>query len=389
MEEIDMSEPSLSEMEEKIAELAASIDPVDQQAMDEAAARQVTLAKVPGSLGKLEDISIKLAGIAGKVKDIDVTKQCIAIFSADNGVVKTGVASAPQSVTQSQTINFTRRITGMSSQARYFGIDVLVTDMGVAGEIPEALYTDSMLTGEGRIPVQIVNRSLGRGTQDLSVGPAMTREQAMKAILTGFEAADAMKEAGVTLCGIGEMGIGNTTTSSCLLEALTGLPAEDLVGRGGGLNNEGLAEKVRIVGERGAAAADLDPIDKLAEVGGFDICAMAGCFLGAAKNHIPAVIDGFISITAACMAKEFNPNVTQYMFASHKSKEIGYIAAIERLGLEPMFDLGMRLGEGSGCPVAFKIIEAAEAAMSIMKTLAEGAVDAEYLEEIKRGHYLD
>ena len=185
------------------------------------------------------------------------------------------------------------------------------------------------------------------------------------------------------------MGIGNTTTSSCLLEALTGLPPEDLVGRGGGLNNEGLAEKVKIVGERGAAAADLDPIDKLAEVGGFDICAMVGCFLGAAKNHIPAVIDGFISIAAACMAQEFNPNVTEYMFASHKSKEIGYIAAIERLGLEPMFDLGMRLGEGSGCPIAFKIIEAAEASMSLMKTLAEGAIDAEYLEEIKRGHYLD
>ena len=198
MEEIYMSELSVEEMEVKVAELAAAIDPVDTQAMDAARDRQVTLAKVPGSLGKLEDISIKLAGISGKVKDIDVTKQCIAIFSADNGVVKTGVASAPQSVTQSQTMNFTRRITGMSSQARYFGIDVLVTDMGVADEIPEALYTDKMLTEEGKIPVQIVYRSLGKGTQDLSVGPAMTREQALRAILTGFEAADAMKEAGVT-----------------------------------------------------------------------------------------------------------------------------------------------------------------------------------------------
>ena len=376
-------------MEEEIAKLAAGIDPADKAAMQEAADRQVTLAKVPGSLGKLEDISIKIAGITGKVKDNDVTKQCIAIFSADNGCVKEGVASAPQSVTQSQTINFTRRITGMSSQARYFGIDVLVTDMGVAGEIPDALYTDKMLTEDGKIPIQIVNRSLRNGTSDLAVGPAMTREEAMKAILTGFEAADAAKEAGVTLLGIGEMGIGNTTTSSCLLEALTGLPAADLVGRGGGLNDEGLAAKVKIVGERGKAAADLDPIDKLAEVGGFDIAAMVGCYLGAAKNHIPTVIDGFISIAAACMANEFNPTVTDYMFASHKSKEVGYIAAIERLGLEPMFDLGMRLGEGSGCPVAFKIIEAAEASMSIMKTLAEGAIDAEYLEEIKRGNYLD
>lgn len=379
----------MEDMEEKIAELCAGIEPPDKAAMKEAEDRQVTLAKVPGSLGKLEDISVKLAGITGKVKDNDVTKQCIAIFSADNGCVKEGVASAPQSVTQSQTINFTRRITGMSSQARYFGIDVLVTDMGVAGEIPEALYTDSMLTEDGKIPIQIVNRSLGNGTRDLAEGPAMTREETLRAMLTGFEAADAMKKAGVTLCGIGEMGIGNTTTSSCLLEALTGLPAEDLVGRGGGLNDEGLAAKVKIVGECGSAAKDLDPIDKIAAVGGFDIAAMTGCFLGAARNHIPAVIDGFISITAACMAQELNPAVTDYLFASHKSKEIGYLAAIERLGLQPMFDLGMRLGEGSGCPIAFKIIEAAESSMSIMKTLAEGAIDAEYLEEIKRGNYLD
>lgn len=373
--------------EEWIQKRISEICPPDETAMEEARERQIVLAKVPGSLGKLEDYSIKLAGITGKVTGNDLKKQCVAIFSADNGVVVEGVASAPQSVTQSQTINFTRRITGVSSQARYFGIDLLVTDMGNALEIPQDLYTDKMLTEEGTIPVKIVNRSLGKGTKNLAKEPAMTREQAVTAIATGFEAADAMAAAGVQLAGIGEMGIGNTTTSSCLLAALTDVSAEDLVGRGGGLNNEGLAAKVRIVAEAGARCRSMDPIDKLANVGGFDIAAMVGCFLGCAAHRIPVVIDGFISITAACMAKEFSPLVTSYMFASHKSAEIGYITAMDRLGLTPMFDLGMRLGEGSGCPIAFKVLEASEAAMTLMKTLAEASIDAEYLEEIKKGNF--
>lgn len=373
--------------EEKVLALAGSIDEPDQAAISAAKERQSVLAKVPGSLGKLEDISVKIAGITGKVKDNDVRKQCVAIMCADNGVVAEGVASAPQSVTLCQTINFTRRITGVSSQARYFGIDLLVTDVGVAMDIPEDLYTDEMNTSDGGIPIQIVNRRLANGTRDLAVEPAMTREQAVKAILVGFEAADAMKNAGVQLCGIGEMGIGNTTTSSCLLGAITGISAEDIVGRGGGLNNEGLQTKYRIVAEATKRCASMDTLDKLANVGGLDICAMTGAFLGAARNHIPVVIDGFISIVAACMARELNPMVTNYMFASHKSKEIGYVAAMERLGLAPMFDLGMRLGEGSGCPVAFKVIEASCAHMSLMKTLAEGSIDDGYLDEIRKGNF--
>jgi nicotinate-nucleotide--dimethylbenzimidazole phosphoribosyltransferase len=244
-----------------------------------------------------------------------------------------------------------------------------------------------MLTEKGEIPIQIVNRRLANGTKNLADEPAMTREQAARAMLIGFEAADAMKKAGIQLCGLGEMGIGNTTTSSCLLGALTGVSAEDLVGRGGGLNNEGLETKIRIVREATRRCADMDALDKLANVGGFDICAMTGAYLGAAKNHMPVVIDGFISIVAACMAREFNPLATSYMFASHKSMEIGYVTAMERLGLKPMFELGMRLGEGSGCPIAFKVIEAACAHMSLMKTLAEGSIDDGYLDEIRKGNF--
>lgn len=372
------------ENEKKLYELIGKIPPVDEKAIAEARDRQAYLAKPPGSLGTLEDISVKIAGITGKAVGNDVTKQCIAVMSADNGVVEEGVASAPQSVTLSQTINFTRRYTGVSSMAKYFGIDLLVTDVGVAMEIPKELYTDSMLTEDGRIPVKIVNRRIANGTRNLAKEPAMTREQAVEAMLIGFEAADAAKRSGAQLFGIGEMGIGNTATSSALLSALTGAKAEDLVGRGGGLNDEGLSKKVKIVKDAVNMYCMSDPIDKLANIGGFDICAMVGAFLGAAVNRMPVVIDGFISIVAACYARELNPRVVDYMFASHKSYEIGYTIAMDRLGLRPMFDLSMRLGEGSGCPIAFKIIETAVATMNIMKTLEEAAIDADYLEEIRR-----
>lgn len=370
--------------EKRLYKLIGSIPSVNEKAIKEARDRQAYLAKPPGSLGALEDISVKIAGITGKAVGNDVTKQCIAVMSADNGVVAEGVASAPQSVTLSQTINFTRRYTGVSSMAKYFGIDLLVTDVGVAMEIPQELYTDSMLTEDNKIPVRIVNRRIANGTKNLAKEPAMTREQAVEAMLIGFEAADAAKKSGAQLFGIGEMGIGNTTTSSALLSALTGAKAEDLVGRGGGLNDEGLNKKVQVVRDAVNMYCMSDPIDKLANVGGFDICAMVGAFLGAAVNRMPVVVDGFISIVAACYAKELNPKVVDYMFASHKSFEIGYQIAMDRLGLKPMFDLSMRLGEGSGCPIAFKIIETAIASMNIMKTLDEASIDGDYLEEIRR-----
>lgn len=370
--------------EKQLFQIIGQIEPLDEAAMAEAKNRQDYLAKPPGSLGRLEDISIRIAGITGKPVGNLVDKQCIAIMSADNGVVAEGVASAPQSVTLSQTINFTRRYTGVSSMAKYFGIDLLVTDVGVAMEIPEALYTKDMLTEDGKIPVKIVNRRIANGTGNLAKEAAMTRSQAIHAILIGIEAAEAMKKAGIQLFGVGEMGIGNTTTSSALLSALTGLKAEQVVGRGGGLNDEGLALKIKIVDDAVNSWCMGDPIEKLAKVGGFDICAMVGAFLGAGIYRMPVVIDGFISVVAACYAKELNPLVTEFMFASHKSHEIGYTAAIERLRLMPMFDLDMRLGEGSGCPIAFKTIEAAIAAMNLMKTLEEASIDGDYLEEIRR-----
>ena len=358
---------------------------LDQTAVKEAEARQEVLAKPTGALGTLEDISVQLAGITGKVKNY-MKKQAVVIMSADNGVVDEGVASAPQSVTLSQTINFTRHYTGVSSMAKYFGIDLLVVDTGVKMKIPASLYTDEM-TESGRLTAKIVNRRIADGTCNLAKEPAMTDEEALRAIMTGIEAAKAIKDCGYDIFGVGEMGIGNTTTSACVLAALCGKTGEDVVGRGGGLNDEGLAKKIRIVDE---AISGLDPADVmgvLAKVGGFDICAMTGAFLGAAYYRIPVVIDGYISAVAALCACRLAPNAINFMFGSHQSKEKGYLIAMDALGVKPYFNLGMRLGEGSGCPISFKIIETACAAMNGMATFAEGAIDADYLEEGKKGNF--
>ena len=378
---------------EKILDAVEQNGDLDAEAVAEAKGRQEVLAKPTGALGDLEAISIKLAGITGHAYGNDVTKQAIVVMSADNGVVAEGVASAPQSVTQSQTINFTRHFTGVSSLAQYFGIDLLVCDMGVKLDLPEALYTDKMefISGavkeHGKFAGKIVNRSLGRGTRNLAQEPAMSMEQAEKAFLTGIEAAAAAKDAGYQILGVGEMGIGNTTTSACVLSALTGADAPTVVGRGGGLNDDGLSKKVQIVTDAVARLQGASVMEILASVGGFDICAMVGAFVGAAYYRIPVVIDGYISAVAALAASRLAPKSVNFMFGSHQSTEPGYLIAMNELGIKPMFNLGMRLGEGSGCPISFKIIEAAAAAMNGMATFAEGSIDADYLDERKNGNF--
>lgn len=362
---------------------------LDASALSEASARQEVLAKPTGALGTLEDISVQLAGITGKVKN-SMKYQAIVIMSADNGVVEEGVASAPQSVTLSQTINFTRHLTGVSSMADYFGIDLLVVDTGVKMKIPDSLYTDNMVdctAGVFHVTNKIVNRRIADGTRNLAKEPAMTQDEALRALMTGVEAVKSVKECGYDIFGVGEMGIGNTTTSACVLAALCGKKGEDVVGRGGGLNDEGLAKKIRLVNETIKDLTPEDVMDILAKVGGFDICAMTGAFLGAAYYRLPVVIDGYISAVAALAAARLAPNAVNFMFGSHQSKEKGYLVAMNALGVKPFFNLGMRLGEGSGCPISFKIIEAACAAMNGMATFDEGAIDADYLEEGKKGNF--
>ena len=338
--------------------------------MDAARKRQAELAKPPGSLGRLEDLSVQLAGITGQVKNTLDRKELL-VFCSDNGVVEEGVSSAPQSVTLAQTINLTRRKTGASVIAGHFGCHVRVCDVGVNADIREPAVTD---------------RKIAYGTNNIAKTAAMTREQAIQAILAGMELAETAAHDGAKAIGVGEMGIGNTTTSSAVLAVLTDTPVEEVTGRGGGITDESYRKKISVIETaiRLNQPDKTDPIDVLAKVGGFDLCAMCGAFLGAARMRIPAVIDGFISVVAALCAVRLCPNVREYLIPSHASYEIGYRIAIDELGLAPLFDLGMRLGEGSGCPIAMMILDAACAVMNDMATFAEADINDDYLVDIRR-----
>lgn len=345
------------------------IAPADNAAMEKARQRQAELAKPPGSLGKLEDYSIRLAGITGNVKN-EIEKCRVIVLAADNGVTAEGVSSAPTSVTLSQVINMTRHITGMSSLAYYFGNEVVVADLGID--------TDRKIPG-------VLDRKIRRSTGNIAKERAMTRQQVLDAMAVGLDlAADAAKD-GVNAVGVGEMGIGNTTTSSAVLSALTGATPEAVTGRGGGLTDQAFAVKKQVITQALVLhhPDQEDVVDVLSAVGGLDLAAMTGVFLGCALQHIPAVVDGFISIVAALCACRLNPNVKDYLFLSHASYEIGYRLAAEELGLEPCLLLDMRLGEGSGCPIAFQILKAACAVMNGMGTFAEAAIQDDYLEPIR------
>ena len=344
------------------------IRPLDEFAMAEACERQAQLAKPPGSLGRLEDLSVQLAGITGQVHN-KIEKKHLLVFAADNGVVAEGVSSAPQSVTLMQTINLTRHKTGASTLCKHFGCGITVCDVGVNADIKEPA---------------VLNRKIAYGTQNIAKGPAMTREQAEQAILTGIQLAQSTD---TDVLGIGEMGIGNTTTSSAVLSVLLSASVEDVTGRGGGITDQSFLKKKQVI--KDAIAINQpdknDVLDVLAKVGGFDIAAMCGAFIGAAMTRRPVVIDGFISAVAALCAYKLCPNVKGYLIPSHASYEIGYKLAMDAIELQPLFLLGMRLGEGSGCPLAFEILDAACAIINDMATFDQAGIDDGYLDEIREG----
>ncbi len=431
MNSIGIDKKEMRAARQQLLEQIEQIRPADQAAMKAAEERQDSLAKPPGSLGGLETIAVRMAGITGQVipgqvisgqmiPDGVVRDQgCVIVFCADNGVVSQGVASAPQSVTRAQTINFTRRLTGVGALAKCYDSELLIVDMGVKDPIPAELYDEVPL----RDTHKIIDRRIRPGTWDISEGPAMTEEEALYAIATGIEMARAAADAGFAILGVGEMGIGNTTTSAAVLSCITGAKADLTCGRGGGVNDAGFRRKKEIVGaiaeewrsgaehcgdaadpdraadagkRRGAdCAADpggrLDRIVRmLTRCGGFDIAAMTGAFLGAAMVRKPVVVDGYISVVAALAAAEICPAAADYMFASHMSAEPGYALAMKRLqeyspGLHPFLALDMRLGEGSGCPVTFSVIRGACDVMRNMATFEEAEINDDYLEEVRAG----
>ena len=352
----------------QLSDIIREITPLDETAMTKARQRQAQLAKPPGSLGRLEDLSIQLAGITGKIHN-KIDKKHLLVFAADNGVVAEGVSSAPQSVTLMQTINLTRAKTGASTLCKHFDCEITVCDVGVNADIKEP---------------KVLNRKIAYGTQNIVHGPAMTREQALQAIMTGIDLA---RNTDADVIGIGEMGIGNTTTSSAVLSVLLNADVETVTGRGGGITDASYLKKKQVI----KTAIDVnkpdknDVIDVLAKVGGFDLAAMCGAFIGCAATRRPVVIDGFISAVAALCAYKLCPNVKGYLVPSHASYEIGYRIAMDAMDLEPVFLLGMRLGEGSGCPLAFEILSAACAIMNDMATFDQAGIDDGYLDEIRQG----
>lgn len=338
-----------------------SIGNLHTDVMQKAQARLDNLTKPLGSLGRLEDIVKQVAGITGEVFP-SVDKKTVVIMCADNGVLEEGVSSCPKSVTATVTRNFLKGFTGINVLTTHAGAGICVVDVGV----------DDDIDCEG-----ILNRKIRKSTWNIAKGPAMTREEAVKAIETGIGIVRDLKEQGVNLLGTGEMGIGNTTTSSAITAALTQEPLDELVGRGSGLTSEGLDNKIQVVKRAiNVNKPDAkDPLGVLAKLGGFDIAGLVGCFIGASVYRIPILIDGFISAAAALVAIRMNPGIKNFILPSHGSAEPGSKAIMKAIGFEPYLNLGMRLGEGTGAALAFHIIDAALAAYTRMGTFGEAKIE--------------
>ncbi len=348
-------------MNSELQALIEGIAPADPGVIKRANIRQARLIKPPGSLGRLEDISVRLAGIFGNIRPV-VTGRSLVIAAGDHGVVAQGVTAYPQDITGQMVLNFLAGGAAVTAMARSLGIEVTVVDAGLKSALPEH---------QGLISLRI-----GPGADDISEGPAMTREQAGRCILEGARIGTNTAGDGSSLVATGDMGIGNTTPSSAITAALTGMPPEVTTGRGTGRNADQLRHKIDVVA-RALAVNDPDTddaIDVLAKVGGFEIGVLAGVMLGAASRGSAIVIDGFISGAAALIATKLCPVLRDHLFAGHRSAEAGHTIVLDHLGLEPVLDLDMRLGEGTGAVLAMPIIEAAAACLSEMATFDEAGV---------------
>lgn len=344
----------------KLNDTISNIAAPDAEAMQRARERQDQLTKPQGSLGILEELSIRLAGIQGRAQP-QISKKVIIVMAGDHGVVAEGVSAFPQEVTPQMVANFAGGGAGINVLARHVGAEVRVVDIGVA------------------VPVEIegiVQKKVRPGTANMAEGPAMSREQAVASIEAGIEVAEAEIAAGADLLGTGDMGIGNTTPSSAILTVFSGAGMEQTVGRGTGIDTEALANKRDVVNR----AIEVnrpdrnDGLDVLARVGGLEIGGLAGVILAAAAGRVPVVIDGFISGAAALVAASLCPGSRDYMIASHVSVEPGHKLMLEELGLKPMLFMDMRLGEGTGAALASSLVEASAKVLSEMATFGEAGV---------------
>lgn len=321
-----------------------SIRPVNPSFHEQAQSILDRQAKPQGSLGRLEEFGRRYAAIREDLKPC-IPKKVIFTFAGDHGVADEGVSAFPKEVTPQMVFNFLRGGAGVNVIARHVGADVVVVDIGVDYEFADA--------------PGLMMKKVGRGTANMAVGPAMSREDAVRAMEVGIELAHRYADMGYDIFGTGDMGIANTTPSSAIVAAITGKTVEDVTGRGTGINDSAWSNKVSVI-KRALEVNrpdSADPLDVLAKVGGFEIAGIAGLILGGSARRIPIVVDGFISTAGALIATELEPLVKEYIFMAHKSVEIGHQAALERIGHRPFVDLEMRLGEGTGAALGINLVE--------------------------------
>lgn len=337
------------------------IEAVDQSWLDNAAARQLILTKPPGSLGRLEEIGNRLAAIQ-RITTPNVNRKRIYVVAADHGVTAEGVSAYPREVTAQMVDNFLAGGAAINVLSRHGDIEVRIVDAGVDADLASR---------SGLIDVKNM-----RGTANFARGPAMSRDEAERLITAGIDLAQAAKADGIQLLGIGEMGIGNTTAASAITAALTRKDPATLTDRGTGIDDQRLVHKVEII-RRAIETNQPDPndaIDVLAKVGGAEIAVMMGVVIGAALERIAVIADGFISTAAAALAVSLCPNTRDYLFLAHRSVERGHAGLIDLIALEPLLDLKMRLGEGTGAALAMHVLDASARLLCEMATFSEANV---------------
>lgn len=347
---------------ERVFELAATIRSLDSPAMEQARARQQQLTKPAGSLGQLEEVAIQMAGITRQSMPT-VKRKAVIVMAADHGVTAEGVSAYPSAVTPQMVLNFLQGGAAINALARQAEAEVVIVDVGVASEIKHP---------------QLLERKIAYGTANMADGPAMTREQALAAVSAGIDVCESLLKSGVDLIATGDMGIGNTTAASAITACLTRTSVAAVTGRGTGIDEEQLAHKIRII-ERALQINQpdpSDPLDVLTKVGGLEIAGLVGVIVSCAAARVPVVIDGFIAGAAVLVAVGICPAIRDYLFAGHISVEGGHGLILKQIGLIPLLDLNLRLGEGTGAVLAMHIIEAALKTHSEMATFTEAGVSS-------------
>jgi nicotinate-nucleotide--dimethylbenzimidazole phosphoribosyltransferase len=349
-----------------LEKIVKDIKPLDAEWIDKARERTAQLVMPPRALGRLHEISERLCGIQKTLKPV-INRKAVLVMAGDHGVATAGVSAFPQEVTGEMVKTFLRGGAGINAICRHVDADVWVVDMGI---IPD-IKPDSV---DGRD--RFLDRKVAKGTANLTKGPAMSRQAAQESIISGFQLAAELFQNGVEILGTGDMGIGNTTPSAAIGTVITGTNIDEMVGRGTGVDDQGLSRKIDAVrnGIQINQPDREDGLDVLSKIGGFEIGGIAGCVLAGAFHSRPVVIDGFISTAGALVAHSLCPQVADYLFAGHCSEELGHRAMLKYLGLEPILDLGMRLGEGTGGALAMGIMEGALRVFNEVLTFDEAGV---------------